>query len=453
MSVINNALSFIVAIAILVAVHEFGHYWVARKLGVKVLRFSIGFGSSLYTRVAGKDQTEYTIGMIPLGGYVKMLDEREGDVSESEVHRAFNRQSVWTRIAIVAAGPMFNFLLAIVLYAMMYMVGVNGVKPQIGEVEPKSLAAQAGLKDGDLVLSVNGIDVASWSSTSMAFVDQALDTGQVAVKVETAQGDPVSRVLDLSNTRDLLNEGDLLLRIGIHPWRPRAEARFGQLIKDGPAARAGIEDGDRIVSIDGVPMESWEDVVKYVQAHPHTALSLVLQREGARLDIRVTTDEMERDGKVVGRIGAMPYFDRAEIEKMRVTESYGPLEAFSKGIEKTWDMTALTVRMMGKLVTGAVSPSNISGPLSIAEYAGVTAGIGISAFLGFLALLSVSLGVLNLLPVPVLDGGHLLFYAIELVKGSPLSEAAQELGQRVGLALLGTLMFFAFYNDISRLLG
>lgn len=451
MSILTNIAAFLVAIAVLVAFHEYGHYWVAKKLGVKVLRFSIGFGKPLWKKVSGPDQTEYTIAAIPLGGFVKMLDEREGDVPSQDLDRAFNRKSVGSRMAIVAAGPIANFILAIVLYALMFMVGISGVKPQIGSIEKGSLAAEAGLASNQLIRSVNGFEVESWSEASLALVNESLDTGQVNIEVSQADGSLSNHWLDLSDTKALLDDGNLLTKIGIRPWRPKAEAVFGRLVDDGPAANAGIKEGDRILALDGVSIKDWQGLVGYVQANPEKPIQFSLERNGHRLDILATTSRVEQDGKSIGRIGAMPYIDREEFESMRVMVSYGPVDAVVQGVKKTYDITLMTIRMMGKLVTGDVSASNISGPLSIAEYAGSTALMGVSAFLGFLALLSVSLGVLNLLPVPVLDGGHLLFYFIEWIKGSPLSEQAQMAGQQVGMVMLFGLMAFAFYNDITRL--
>ncbi|CAG0906662.1 unnamed protein product [Cyprideis torosa] len=319
----------------------------------------------------------------------------------------------------------------------MFMVGVDGVKPRIGNVAEDSIADRAGFNIDEVIASVNDQPVVSWSEASLALVNESLSTGQVKIGVVDADGIESERWLDLSNTRELLDEGNLLDKLGIRPWRPAAEAVFGELVPNGPAQKAGIKAGDRILAIDDQAMRSWQDLVDYVQAHPSRSLLFSLERDGEKLELPATTDSVERSGQSIGRIGAMPLIDREELAAMRVTVSHGPLDATLQGLAKTWDITVMTLRMMWKLVAG--------------ERTHLTAVIGVSAFLGFLALLSVSLGVLNLLPVPVLDGGHLLYYLIEWVKGSPLSDRAQMAGQQVGIVMLFGLMVFAFYNDITRL--
>jgi regulator of sigma E protease len=451
MSFITSLLAFLVAIAVLVAIHEFGHYWVAKKLGVKILKFSIGFGKPLWKRVGEADKTEYIVAAIPLGGYVKMLDEREGEVAEADLPRAFNRQPVSSRIAIVAAGPLFNFLFAIVAYALMYMVGVNDFKPVIGEVFPDSIAAEAGVSADDVIETVNGRESPSWESATLTLINEALDSGQVVLGMRDANGKMVERSLDLSNSSRLLGEGDVLKNIGIKPWRPQVAPVFDELIDSGSAARSGLKSGDQVVEIDGQAILLWEEMVEHVKASPGKPLNMSIDRKGERLDFVVTPDSVEQENEQIGRIGVTPKVDQAQFDAMRVNVRYGIVESFTRGVDRTWNMSALTLRVLWKMVTGQASLKNISGPLTIAEFAGVSALIGVAAFLSFLGLLSVSLGVINLLPVPVLDGGHLLFYFIEIVKGSPLSEGAEAFGQRIGLTLLGGLMFVAFYNDITRL--
>ncbi len=453
MSILVNILAFVVAVGVLVTFHEFGHFWVARRLGVKVLRFSVGFGRPLWRRVAGADRTEYVIAAIPLGGYVKMLDEREGPVPEAELGRAFNRQPVAKRIAIVAAGPLANILFAVLAYWLMFVIGVNGIRPVVGEVAPDSPAAQAGLQAGDEILAVGGDSTPTWQSTSLALLDQALESGVVRLRVRR-QGTDVGPVqLDLRDSRALLGEGDLLDKMGITPWRPRLEPVIGELVPGGAAERSGLEPGDRILSADGVPMEDWSQWVAFVRAHPDERVALEVERAGQRLALSLQIDAKRVEGETIGRIGAYPRVDRSQMERMRVTVRYGPLQAVARALDKTRDVSILTLRVLWKLVTGEAALSNISGPVTIAEYAGVSALIGVSAFLGALALFSISIGILNLLPVPVLDGGHLLYYLVELVKGSPVSEATEAVGQRIGFALLAGLMALALYNDFARLLG
>ena len=453
MGFLTSLLAFIVAIAILVAIHEFGHYWVAKKLGVKVLRFSIGFGAPLWRKVAGPDRTEYVIGAIPLGGYVKMLDEREGEVPADELDRAFNRQPVGKRIAIVAAGPIFNFLFAIFAYMLMYMVGVSGMKPVVGEVIAESPAAQAGLHAGATITEVAGKRTPTWETAALAIINQAMDDGAVDLETVDENGAPMSMRIDLADSEQLFADSEILDRIGIKPWRPKVPAVLGRLVEDGPGARAGLQVGDRVVEIGGDPVEQWQDLVAAVRSRPGEAVDFVVERNGERRRFTVELEAVS-DGKLkVGRVGAAPRIDEAALAAHRVEVRFGPVEAFFQGVRRTWEMSVLTLRFMGKMLTGQASLDNVSGPITIAQYAGVSALIGVSAFLGFLGIVSVSLGVLNLLPIPVLDGGHLLFYLIELVKGSPLSETAEAVGQRIGLGLLAMLMGLAFFNDINRLIG
>lgn len=457
MTVLISIAAFIVALGVLITVHEFGHFWVARKLGVKVLRFSVGFGKPLWSRVAGVDQTEYMVATIPLGGYVKMLDEREGNVPEEELHRAFNRQPVWSRIAIVAAGPFFNFLFAILAYYLMFLVGIEGRIPEIGKVLPDTPAYHAGFKPGEQLVSANGIELRTWESATLTLLDQALDSGVIEIEVLTARGYPAFRQLDLTDTRSLLDEGSLYEKIGFEPWRPAIAPNIGTVEAGLPADRAGIREGDLIHAIDGVPISDWRDWVDLIQQNPLNTMQLELQRQGERIVVQLTPMQKDAGGRVIGYIGAGPKIDREqylqELELHQVTERYGPVAALGKAGYKTWEAVILTFKLLGKLVLGEASLKTISGPLSIAEYAGVSATIGLAAFLSFMAIVSVSLGVINLLPVPVLDGGHLLYYVIELVKGSPVSERWEVIGQQIGLTLLAALMILAFYNDLLRLLG
>jgi len=407
----------------------------------------------MWKRVAGADRIKYVIAAVPLGGYVKMLDEREAEVPEEDLGRAFNRQPVWKRMAIVAAGPTANFLLAIIAYWLMFMVGVSGVRPVTGAPEPDSLADRAGLRSGDEILSINGKPTPTWQNTVITLLDQALETGVAELEVRRDQGLPETVTLDLADTRSLLADGDLLDKLGIAVWRPEVEPVLGRLVDGGAAQRDGLRDGDRILSVDDAPVESWDDWVAAVRASPGETLSVTIDRDGGTLQMSLTVGTDRDGGETIGRIGAYPKIDADQYDWMRVTVRYGPIEGLGKAIIKTWDISILTLRVLWKLVIGEASLKNISGPVTIAEFAGVSALIGVSAFLGALALFSVSIGILNLLPVPILDGGHLMYYLIELIKGSPVSETAEAVGQRVGFAMLAGLMGLAFYNDIVRLIG
>jgi regulator of sigma E protease len=453
MSVLISIIAFAAAISILVSFHEFGHYWVAKRLGVKVIRFSVGFGQTLWKRTAGPDRTEYVLAAIPLGGYVKMLDEREGPVDVQEQHRAFNRQKVTTRIFIVAAGPLFNFLLAIVAYWLMFMLGVTGVKPVVGQVAPDTIAARAGLRAGDEIVAVGDTRAPTWETASIAIVDQALDQGNVKVKVRSRRSETSERVLKVHDTRKILGTKDLFSALGIIPWQPATEPILGKLMAGGAAKRGGLHSGDRIIKADGKVIAQWQDWVNYVRARPHQTIRLKIERNGSIKKLILHTGVTREEGQRIGRIGAYPHLDREQIKAMQVEVRYGPIAAFGIAAAKTWELSALTVRVLWKLVTGQASLKNVSGPITIARYAGVSALIGVSAFLGALAVFSISIAVLNLLPVPVLDGGHLFYYFIELIKGSPVSDATEAIGQRIGLAMLAGLMALALYNDFSRLLG
>lgn len=450
---LSTILAFIVAIGVLVTVHEFGHFWVARRLGVKVLRFSVGFGRPLWRREAA-DGTEYMLAVIPLGGYVKMLDEREGEVPAAELDRAFNRKPVASRIAIVAAGPMFNFLFAILAYWLIFIIGVTGLRPLVGEVLPETPAAYAGLRSGDEIRVVEGRSTPTWDAARTALLKESLGGGRIELEVADSNGATRLVELDLTGLTLDLESGDLLPGLGIDPWRPSIPALIGEVVPGEPAEEAGLRAGDRILSADGRPISDWNGWVKYVRAHPGEVLEVTVERDGAPLTLALKPASVAEGTREVGRIGAAVDMSRApDLERYQAVQDYPPLEALGAAAVRTWDMTSLTLQVLGRLFTGRASLESVSGPITIAQYAGETARIGVVPFLAFLAVVSISLGILNLLPVPILDGGHLLYYLIELVKGSPLSEEAQQLGQRLGIVLLLGLMALAFYNDFSRLLG
>jgi regulator of sigma E protease len=451
---IESILAFVVAIAILVAVHEYGHYAVARAAGVKVLRFSIGFGRPLWLRRAGVDATEYCLSAIPLGGYVKLLDERDCEVTPAEQHRAFNRQSPAVRIAILAAGPALNLLFAVLAYWVMFSVGVPGTRPIIGDIVADSPAAQAGLRPEDRIVAVAGEAVATWEGATLALLDEVLASDRIALRVAGRDGFEREVRLDIAGRQASLTEpGQLFAGLGFSSWLPKVPPVIGEVRPDTPAARAGLQVGDRIIAVDGVSVASFDDVVAGVRPRPGATVQLTIERGGAIQDVAVAVARVEDNGKAVGQIGAASRVPEADLAALRTVERYGPVAGLTRAVVRTWEMSAFTVRMMGRMITGDVSVKNISGPISIAQYAGASASVGVAAFLSFLAVISISLGVLNLFPVPMLDGGQIVYTLAEAAKGSPLSERAQVVGQQVGIFLLLVLMSFAFYNDISRLLG
>lgn len=454
MSVLHNIFFFVIAIGVLVAFHEFGHYWVARKMGVKVLRFSIGFGKPLYTwkRKTGDDTIEYVLAAIPLGGYVKMLDEREGNVADADKSRAFNNQPLYSRTAIVAAGPAFNFILAIFFYWFVFISGVSVERSLLGESETDSIAAKAGFEVHDEVLKVGNIEVQSWGEFRLAILGEGLDGGEIDIQVRTIDGFNKTHKLDLGATKLLENEGDVITHIGFRRWRPELPPKIGGVLEKGAAEQAGLQEGDLILAINGEAVEYWQEIVETVQQSPNITLHFLIERENQQQSLFVTPAIRENVGAQTGFIGAYQHVPDELRDELIVNIQYGPFEAIPRAIEKTWDMSILTLRVLWKMVTGEAALSNISGPITIAQYAGITAKIGLNTFIGFLAIISVSLGVLNLLPIPMLDGGHLFYYFIEALKGSPVSEAFEAIGQRVGIVVLAALMFIAIYNDVQRLM-
>ena len=449
MSVLHTILWFLVAIGILVVVHEFGHYLAARLAGVKVLRFSVGFGKPLLNRRFGRDQTEWTLAALPFGGYVKMLDEREGPVADAERHRAFNRATVWRRIGIVAAGPAANFLLAIVFYWVLLMQGLPALKPIIGEPPAGSPAAQAGLVAGDEIIRVNGVDTPSFTDLRLTLL-RASVAGEL-LRFELRDGRHAQIAPPALETENL--EQDTLRPLGILRFDPVMEPVIGKLVADGVAARAGLREGDRLLAVNGNPLASWQDWVKQVRAQPGRPLAVAILRDGQPQTLRLTPDSVDEAGIRVGKIGAGPRIDETALAPLMTEVRYGPVEALWRGTVKTWDMTVFTLEMMGRMVLGQVSWKNLSGPLTIADYAGQSATLGWVGFVSFLALVSVSLGVLNLLPIPLLDGGHLMYYVAEVLTGRPVSERTMEVGARIGMMLLLLLMSFALFNDLQRLIS
>jgi len=446
-----SLVSFVVALGVLITVHEFGHFWVARRLGVKVLRFSIGFGMPLWTRRAGPDDTEYVIAALPLGGYVKMLDEREGEVDASELHRAFNRKPLAVRSAVVFAGPLFNLLFAVIAYWAIFVVGVTGIKPVVGEVMPDSIAAAAGLQAGDEIVEVAGRDTPTWDTAVMALLRQALEGGAFEVVVRSAQAQTTLR-FDLSGTEVGADREQVLVQLGIQPLRLPVPAVIVFLEPGGAAEQAGFAVGDEVIAADGQAIADWQGWVDYVRNRPQRPIRVEVRRDGASTVLTVTPAAVANGADVIGRIGAGTRVPEELREAQRATLQYPPVQALGAAVLKAWDISVLTVRMLLKMLVGEASVQNISGPITIADYAGQSASIGLGPFVEFLALISLSLGILNLLPIPVLDGGHLMYYLMEFVKGSPVSEAVQEWGQRVGIAVLLALMMLAFYNDLTRLL-
>jgi regulator of sigma E protease len=453
MSITYTIISFIIALGILITFHEFGHYLVARWNGVKVLRFCIGFGQPIFRKRWGKDQTEWVIAAIPLGGYVKMLDENEGKVAAEDLPRAFNRQPVGRRFAIVAAGPIANFLLAIVLYWLLFILGVAGMKPVVGPVEPATAAAQAGFTEGETIVSIENESVASWQDARWTLLRHAIDqSAEVTIQTVNKNGEINWRKLDLSHVDpDKLNENFPGI-IGLTGYQPAIKPVIGQVIAGSVGDKAGLLAGDEIIAIDDSEIHTWMDFVKAIRSSPGRALELEILRSGQMVALTVTPEAATENGKPIGKIGVAPVINQAEFDELLVTVRYPPGEALQKALGKTWETTVLTLQMLSKMITGDVSLKNVSGPISIADYAGQSAQMGLVSYLAFLALISVSIGVLNLLPIPILDGGHLMYYLIEIVRGNPLPDKVIIIGQRIGMAMLLTLMIFAIYNDINRLI-
>lgn len=453
MTLITTLLAFIVALGSLVTLHELGHYLVARLCGVKVLRFSVGMGRIVYSRKFGKDQTEWAISALPLGGYVKMLDSRDPDtgaLTQEDMAREFTRQSVWRRMAIIAAGPLANFLVAIVLYAGLFMHGIEEPSSKIGVVAEQSTAYLAGLRTGDTVHSVNGKDVASWSELRWEVMQAALDKEAARIEVRRPDRGVQEATIAAASLAGLDLEGDVLGKLGLVLARPAPV--LGRIMPGGAAEKAGLLSGDLVLAIDGKPMTDGIAVIETLMASPGKTLQVLLRRHGQDLVVPVTPEGEAGKGAqaavTVGKIKA----EIALTPDMIVVAS-GPFQAVGKGAVKVWDTSIMSLKMLGKMFTGEVSLKNVTGPITIADYAGQTARIGLVSYLSFIAFISISLGVMNLLPIPVLDGGHLLYYSLEVLTGRPLPERVGEIAQRLGLGLLLTLMVLAVFNDVLRLLN
>ncbi len=452
MNVVVTILSFLVTIGVLVLIHELGHYAAARLMDVKILRFSVGFGRPLLVRRRGADGTEWALSAIPLGGYVKMLDEREGEVPAAEAHRAFNRKSVAARIFVVLAGPAANLVLAVLIYWVLFIAGLPGIKPVLGDPPAGTAAAVAGFANGDTLRAVAEEPVHTWSDVRWVLLKEAVKRESTPVEVQTARGAVVARTLDLSGlTKEDLDQ-DFLGKVGLRPFRPPVAARLGRVLPGSAAQRAGLAEGDLVVAAGGKPVATWFDFTAVVSANAGRPLALALERQGRRFEVQAVPDAVGEGTARIGRLGveAPPELKR-EYERMTTSVRYNPVVALGKAAHKVADLSSFSLKMLARMVVGDVSWKNLSGPITIADYAGQSAQLGWITYLGFLALVSVSLGVLNLLPIPLLDGGHLVYYFAEIVKGSPVSERTMEIGQRFGLALLLGLTVFAFYNDINRL--
>ncbi|WP_330110929.1 RIP metalloprotease RseP [Methylophaga thalassica] len=444
----HSLIFFLIALAILIIIHEYGHFWVARRCGVKVLRFSVGFGKPIWQKV-GKDGTEYVLAPIPMGGYVKMLDEREMPVSEEQAQFAFNRQSLAKRVAIVSAGPIANLLFAVLAYWILLVVGVSGIKPVIDDVRPASIAAEAGLHAGDEFLQIDGNDTPTWNSVYKALIQKAEYGEKIDITVSSASiKQEHSLILPQVGLEQV---GNILEQIGIEPLRPSIKPILGEVIPGSPAEKAGLKAGDMLVSAQQETIPSWNQWVELIQASAGKTLDIELLRDGDRLGLTLIPETGE-DGK--GRIGAAVDASQTAIpQELQAELRYGPIEAIKYAVIQTWDFSSSTLKSLWGMVTGKVSTDNLGGPISIAQIAGSSAEQGVMSFISFLAMISITLGILNLLPIPMLDGGHLAMFAFEAVRGKPISDTVQVQIQKVGFLVLIMVMFIAFFNDLSRVFG
>ena len=451
MDFLHTLFYFIIAIGILVSFHEFGHFWVARKVGVKVIRFSVGFGKVLWSYQRNPEATEYVLSAIPLGGYVKMVDEREGEVASEDLPYAFNRQPLWARTAIVAAGPAFNLILAVVLFWCVLVVGETGIKPIIGVVAQGTIAANGGFVEGDEIVFVNDKLTPTWTEAMGVIIASALNGDQeVNVTVKNLDNQQNERSLSFSETT-IQSPEVLYQQLGFKPWSPKLKPIIGNVLPESAALSAGLLKGDVLISADGVLLQDWMQWVEMVKSHPAVLINVVIERDGVQLPLSITPKSVQVEQKTEGKIGAAVLVPEDLLKSVTVEYALSPIDAIPIAFETTGYYSSATLKMMGRMLLGKASVENLSGPISIAQYAGQSATMGLVAFIKFMALVSVSLGVLNLLPVPVLDGGHLLFFALEAIKGRPLSDKIQNFFQQVGMTLLMSLMALAMFLDVQRL--
>ena len=452
--ILLSIIAFIISVGLLITFHEFGHFSVARFFDIKVLRFSIGFGRPIYTRHFGRDRTEFTICLLPLGGYVKMLDDREGTVVQQEKAREFNGKPLWQRFLIVLAGPFFNFIFAIIAYSLIYTIGINALKPIIGHVETTSIASSSGFAEGQEILSINGLSTPTWPTVIDSLVNHVVSGDVVDIQVKNNSGEKQVLSLNLSSISiDEMADGNLLKKLGLNIVKLKLPPIIGEIEKNGPAQASGLLQNDRIIAVNSNLVDSWQEWVEIIQENPNKSLNVELLREEALINIELRPKNYELNGKNIGRIGARPAVNDDLYSSYFALEQYSLHLAILRAFDKTWEMSVLTLKVLAKMITGDASVKNLSGPISIAKYAGQSASIGATALLTFLAIVSISLGVLNLLPIPLLDGGHLVYYVIEFFTGKPVSDSVQMTGQQIGIVLLFGLMGLALYNDFVRLLG
>jgi len=449
-------LAFVLTLGILVIVHEYGHFQVARWCGVKVLKFSIGFGKPIWSKRIGRDQIEFIIAAIPLGGYVKMLGEEQffdGEkLAKQDMSRALNQQSVPKKMAIVLAGPFANLLLAVILYWALFMTGTVGIKPFIGNVPENTPAAASQIRSGEMIQKVNGKDVATWQDVRWLLLNESLKSNSVEIQVVDSHQQIHLYQISMSGLNADDADVDILQKLGLTVYQPKVAARIGQIVKNSPADSAGLTTGDLVLAINDKEISDWEALVQEVKLHPAKKLEMLIQRDSKEYRLAITPDEVSENGKSIGRIGVGFKVEQAQLDQYFITQHFTVIEALAKSVEKTWETAVFSLKMLGNMLLGNVSWKGISGPVTIASYAGQSANMGIKVFIGFLALVSISIGILNLLPIPILDGGHFMYYMIEFFTGKPVSEAVMIIGQRVGFFILGWMMVLALYNDMNRLI-